>query len=552
MRNDLLRLAAKFDILAKTHLPYLGYADGCRWAATLASMKVTADAKQNVEYLEKLNLKEIQKKKGKPPQGVDPRAFFLELQNEAKAGPLFSADVLRAILTTGDRLTKDQARDLGNSLRGHEMDVDRAKLIEVADWIHQNKPALQGKSFEQLLQESNRWHRSLVNQPRQITDQGGDLGPYHTDEVVKRWPDGTKLVSVKDPRDLEVEGDLMGHCVGGYCERVDSGKATILSLRDRKNLPHVTIELNPLQGSFYVNQVRGKGNARPHDKYVPYLVDFFTEKDLWRGEAVQFLPDDLVEEKFKSLSIPEQGDVMRTTKNQKVIKEYAHNHPDETIGNPHTPLEVLKEIRQPRTMGYYLAHPNADPADVKEAFQILDEKKAIEDLSPALLTFLQRKKFTPEEFRKLTPKYATRLAVNDHVGRKEWELLLREMLPITDTYYVGAFAFSFADFWVGYPEDMLRLLDLIEQRKLVSEAKGPTKDQYVGEQVAGEIEEHIKDEKMQNRVGRRFDDVFKPSPRVMQMLSPSEDDEEDERDDEWDDGDGYDPDEARDDGDGGW
>ena len=37
----------------------------------------------------------------------------------------------------------------------------------------------------------------------------------------------------------------MGHCVGGYCPDVASGKKRIFSLRDEKNEPHVTIEVQP-------------------------------------------------------------------------------------------------------------------------------------------------------------------------------------------------------------------------------------------------------------------------------------------------------------------
>lgn len=41
---------------------------------------------------------------------------------------------------------------------------------------------------------------------------------------------------------LKYEGDNMGHCVGGYCDDVLSGKSRIYSLRDAKGQPHVTIE----------------------------------------------------------------------------------------------------------------------------------------------------------------------------------------------------------------------------------------------------------------------------------------------------------------------
>lgn len=43
---------------------------------------------------------------------------------------------------------------------------------------------------------------------------------------------------------LKAEGEYMGHCVGGYCEPVMDGRTRILSLRDKRGMPHATVELN--------------------------------------------------------------------------------------------------------------------------------------------------------------------------------------------------------------------------------------------------------------------------------------------------------------------
>lgn len=127
---------------------------------------------------------------------------------------------------------------------------------------------------------------------------------------------------------LKYEGDTMGHCVGGYCEDVLEGRSRIFSLRDAKGEPHVTIEveppsLYPISGERVINllgpekgnklwdeyskalqedysidlvpflqqrypevvqqltegpgqiiQVKGKGNAAPSEKYLPFVQDF--------------------------------------------------------------------------------------------------------------------------------------------------------------------------------------------------------------------------------------------------------------------------------------
>lgn len=114
---------------------------------------------------------------------------------------------------------------------------------------------------------------------------------------------------------LKYEGDMMGHCVGGYCDGVISGRSAIYSLRDKKTgAPHVTIEVEPY-GSFAeskrqiderypdldenekmrmldeqgwldengdplptplgrILQIKGKANLKPKDEYIPFVQDF--------------------------------------------------------------------------------------------------------------------------------------------------------------------------------------------------------------------------------------------------------------------------------------
>jgi hypothetical protein len=118
---------------------------------------------------------------------------------------------------------------------------------------------------------------------------------------------------------LKNEGDIMGHCVGGYCDEVKSGRSRIFSLRDAKGEPHVTIETEPASskplsgtqlnewepGAFNrfldqtydddgiwsmhdwaianfpekmsgenIVQIKGKQNRAPKDDYLPFVQDF--------------------------------------------------------------------------------------------------------------------------------------------------------------------------------------------------------------------------------------------------------------------------------------
>jgi hypothetical protein len=159
--------------------------------------------------------------------------------------------------------------------------------------------------------------------------QAGEKDPYtrtqFTNPKGERTYDDPTVEALRDA--LKYEGDTMGHCVGGYCDDVASGKSRIYSLRDAKGQPHTTIEvapsdwydqmknrsledsklfnaqfkaklaetgLNPkgqsseateLGNSVYkelfgsapeptINQIKGKGNKAPNPEYLPYVQDF--------------------------------------------------------------------------------------------------------------------------------------------------------------------------------------------------------------------------------------------------------------------------------------
>lgn len=162
--------------------------------------------------------------------------------------------------------------------------------------------------------------------------------------IPKQYDDGYKWVELKhetDPKKtqsaLKSEGEMMGHCVGGYCPEVESGEIKIFSLRSPDGKSHVTIEarpqismdlwrdsnmdlisrnpelmkldfnmksldnddkygrrmtgrdyikimteemkkrnINPIEPPSYMelHQVKGKQNKRPDDKYQSYISDF--------------------------------------------------------------------------------------------------------------------------------------------------------------------------------------------------------------------------------------------------------------------------------------
>lgn len=93
------------------------------------------------------------------------------------------------------------------------------------------------KEFEQWLMQ---WKRDN----REANSQG---------DVVYKFHDGWTIQKLTTEDQLQYEGDEMGHCVGGYSHQVGEGQTIIYSLRDPKGNPHVTMEIEALEGPLNLN-----------------------------------------------------------------------------------------------------------------------------------------------------------------------------------------------------------------------------------------------------------------------------------------------------------
>lgn len=130
--------------------------------------------------------------------------------------------------------------------------------------------------------------------------------------IVHHYPDEFRMVKLLSTVAAGRETHFMQHCVGnGAYESVFSQghevlSSSIYSLRDRKNDPHVTLEIDDT--TLRVLQCVGKQNEPPAEKYVDYLMTFFYEfgVDLTdfaqrngyvfhdgKAHSVEKLPDDI-------------------------------------------------------------------------------------------------------------------------------------------------------------------------------------------------------------------------------------------------------------------
>lgn len=85
-------------------------------------------------------------------------------------------------------------------------------------------------------------------------------------KVIYDFSNGYRIIELLTPLSKDEEGTLMGHCVGqgGY------DNETILSLRDKDNKPHATMQVR----DNTIQQLQGKQNTAVVEKYTKYLREF--------------------------------------------------------------------------------------------------------------------------------------------------------------------------------------------------------------------------------------------------------------------------------------
>lgn len=281
-----------------------------RLSSVIHTIRQLTAAPKDRDYLEKLNLKQLQKSQ-KPAVGQDKQEFFTALQQEATRGPLFNKSILdmagglpelpKPITKWLANMDEDQLRD----------DVDPDMLTNLIRWVGLDNSAgasIQKLSWQQAVDAYTDWLK--------INDQ--DYGDYNTNIVVMDLENGYKIVQVSPTQDdiynLEdsdkhsneatnilhdviTEGELMQNCLksGNYDEPILEGRTQIYSLRDSSNKPHATMEVTDEQ----MLQCLGKQNKSPDPKYDKYLKAFFNYAHYYNGYALLDLDmDDLTAEQM--------------------------------------------------------------------------------------------------------------------------------------------------------------------------------------------------------------------------------------------------------------
>ena len=176
------------------------------------------------------------------------------------------------------------------------------QLVDIKDYLSTRTPSeIKNMGYADVVAKTQEWH-NMLEQARKDPNKFSKKQLYAGTEPYMNASNDMKWVDVKSSDALSLEGNIMGHCVGGsnYCSAVDEGTKKIISLRDKKGIPHVTIELaaDSKNGVFdRVVQVKGTANKEP-TKYFPQIDEFLKEYQSKLGgtklritEGDYFLPE---------------------------------------------------------------------------------------------------------------------------------------------------------------------------------------------------------------------------------------------------------------------
>jgi len=172
-----------------------------------------------------------------------------------------------------------------NIQRKHKFDVWIAKEIKkdlsllkkerefmlILDWATSVKSNLFNYDFNKAYDLQKQWHQKLLKEQKIDLSTNKEI---HKKQIIYYCEDKNYFIYLLNANELEMEGKKMSNCVGGkrYQQKLKSGQAFYLSLRDIKNDSHLTIEIDTKQKK--VIQMLGKANTEPKLEYTEKILEF--------------------------------------------------------------------------------------------------------------------------------------------------------------------------------------------------------------------------------------------------------------------------------------
>jgi hypothetical protein len=148
----------------------------------------------------------------------------------------------------------------------------------VRDWMLATNPTVARMTWVQAVEAAEAWHTELAESKRL------SLAAEITGQILHRWPDGWTLQNLVTKQMMLDEGEIMGHCIGSaphYWANTQAGKAAVWSLRDHRNVAHVTLYLffesrraavSQVTTTHTLYEIQGTANTAPKSEYLMRLL----------------------------------------------------------------------------------------------------------------------------------------------------------------------------------------------------------------------------------------------------------------------------------------
>lgn len=171
-----------------------------------------------------------------------------------------------------------------------------------ADWLEAKRPDFMRMSWDQARGAIKEWDDELAGEDQYKEHiVSFDFGNGWTMQWV-----GTK--------DAALEGELMGHCIGDYCNDIAAGHSFNYSLRDPQNRPHATVELltppDDNANTVAVVQVQGKQNKEPIPQYQEMIRQWlasYSKPVVWANDNAEISVNELLEGEVAGRPEPPYG-----------------------------------------------------------------------------------------------------------------------------------------------------------------------------------------------------------------------------------------------------
>lgn len=159
-----------------------------------------------------------------------------------------------------------------------------SNISHIIDYFISEKPNLDLTriSFHDALIQSIKW---TENQKEVFDDLNGR-------ENFIEFDDGYKWVKLSNEQAIDYEGYQMSHCVASnYKKDILTNKVSVYSLRDAKNIPHVTLMIN--NETNIVQEIKGKSNHVVKPVYQFYLVELLNDLPFYhiKNSEKDFIPN---------------------------------------------------------------------------------------------------------------------------------------------------------------------------------------------------------------------------------------------------------------------